>query len=238
MANERMIVWEGKSLLNGEDIIVLATGVPTKGSRAKSGNTKTGNMIQIAIMVKDVNPTQGLKLGLDVAVCGGCPFKSKVAGGDGSCYTHKNLRRGFAQTGTWKAHERAGSVPFDAERFRGQLVRFGSYGDPMAVPFEVWQQILDVAEDFTGYTHQWPYSSDTRYSQFCMASVETQELHDQATALGYRTFWVRTPGTPKPKGLVTCPASAEAGYKTTCEECRMCSGTRSSQTRSITIERH
>ena len=237
MATERMIVWEGPSQLTGKPIVVLATGVPSVGGKARSGNTKTGDMIQLAIMDATVNPTLGLKIGADANVCGGCPFMSKAAGGDGSCYTHKNLRRGFAQNGTWKAHERSGSVPMDLTRFAGQLVRFGSYGDPAAVPVQVWKDIAAVAKGFTGYTHQWREASP-EYATVCMASVEDQESHDHATKLGYRTFWVRDPHSPKPKGLITCPASAEAGYKLTCSECLMCSGTQSSQPRSITIERH
>lgn len=232
-----MIIWEGPSQLDGSPIQVLATGVPKAGSRARSGNSKTGDMIQISIARADVLPTAALKLGLDGAQCGGCPFRSKPAGGDGGCYTHKNLRRGFAQNGTFKAHRDSGSVPFDLERFRGQLVRFGSYGDPAAVPFEVWEPIAEVAEGFTGYTHQWR-TAHPNFAKICMASVDSIVEAAQAMAQGYRVFFVRSADEAKPKGMITCPASAEAGKKIQCDECLMCGGTSADQPRSITIIRH
>jgi hypothetical protein len=236
MATERMEIWRGPSQLDGTPIVVLATGVPKSGSKAKSGNVKTGDMIQIAILIDGITPTESLKLGADLAVCGSCPFKSKPAGGDGSCYTHKNLRRGFAQNGTYKSHKATGSVAFDVSRFAGQRVRFGSYGDPAAVPVEVWQAIVAVAEGVTSYTHQWR-TARPEFAEFCMASVDSQDEAAQAMAQGYRVFWVRDAGTDKPKGLISCPASKEMGMRTTCSECMMCGGNSVAQPRSITIER-
>jgi hypothetical protein len=237
MATERMIVWEGPSQITGRPIIALATGVPTKGSRSKSGNTKTGDMIQIAIMSAEVNPTEGLKTGQDENVCGKCPFSSKPNGGDGSCYTHKNLRRGFAQTATWKTHAQKGSVAFDVTRFAGQRVRFGSYGDPAAVPVEVWQAIVSVAEGVTSYTHQWR-TCPPEFAEFSMASTDNLRERKQARLRGFRSFMPREAGSPKPLGMITCPASKEMGMRTTCEQCMMCGGTSASQVRDITIERH
>jgi hypothetical protein len=237
MATERMLVWEGPSELDGSPIVVLATGVPKAGGKSKSGNTKTGDMIQIAIMRDDVSPTFALKMGMDGAVCGGCPFSSKGNGGDGSCYTHKNLRRGFAQNGTWKSHNTRGSVDFDVERFRGQRVRFGSYGDPASVPVEVWLAIVAVADGVTSYTHQWR-DCDLRFAEFSMASTDSLRERKQARLRGFRSFMPREAGTPKPKGMIACPASKEMGMRTTCEACMMCGGNSVTQTRDITIERH
>ena len=237
MATERMIVWSGLSQLDGvTPIVALATGVP-KGKGKSSNNVKTGDMIQVHILLEDVNPTEALKSGSDVAICGTCPHKSKAAGGSAACYTHGNIRRGFAQTTTWKAHDAKGSIPFDVERFAGHKVRFGAYGDPAAVPFEVWESIAEVASAVTGYTHQWR-TCDPRFAEVCMASTDSAAETSDALAKGYRVFNVREAGTPKPKGMVTCPASEEAGKRTVCADCLQCGGISSGRKASITIQAH
>jgi hypothetical protein len=241
MATERMLIWEGKSELTGEDIIVLATGVPKASSRPnrakKSANVKTGDMIQIAILRADVNPTEALKLGLDEATCGTCPFKSVAAGGDGSCYTHKALRRGHAQTSSWKSHEARGSAPFRLEAFAGQRVRFGSYGDPAAVPFEVWEAIFSVAKGVTGYTHQWR-TADPRFARLCRASADSPQDRVDARAKGYNTFRVMSSKQGRLPGEILCPASKEAGYRTTCSVCMLCGGTDNNRTKDVAIFAH
>ncbi|QFP95572.1 hypothetical protein SEA_GAUGELDP_89 [Mycobacterium phage GaugeLDP] len=233
MAFERMLVWQGKSELTGEELIVLAT----KASSPAKANMKTGDMVQISILRADVNPTEAIKLGLDEATCGDCPFRSIASGGDGGCYTHKSLRRGHAQTSSWNAHQKHGSRAFDLEAFRGLKVRFGSYGDPAAVPFEVWEAILSVAEGVTGYTHQWR-TADPRFAQLCMASADTVGQRREARHKGYRTFRPRPGNAPREAGEVICPASTEAGFKTDCMTCMACGGTSSGRKQDITIILH
>ena len=239
MATERMIIWSGISQLDGvTPVVALATGVPTAGTRSvSSNNAKTGDMIQVHILLADVNPTQALKQGLDAAICGTCPHKSVAAGGSGACYTHGNIRRGFAQTSTWKSHDAKGSVPFDVSRFAGQKVRFGAYGDPAAVPFEVWASIAEVAEGVTGYTHQWR-TADPRFAEVCMASADSMPEYLEARRAGYRTFLVRPMDSARPKGMITCPASEEAGKKTVCASCLQCGGTGNGRKAMITIMAH
>ena len=235
---DRMVIWEGPSLLTGEPIMVIATGVHPVGSKARaSANAKTGDMIQVTIMRSDINPTEALKRGLDVAVCGDCIHRSKASGGLADCYTHKNLRRGFAQTGTFKAHQRSGSLPFDLARFAGRKVRFGAYGDPGAVPFEVWEEIASVASGFTGYTHQWR-TGDPRMAELFMASADTVADRRDGRHKGYRTFRVRCSDEPRMAGEVICPASVEAGVKTDCATCLQCSGTAGDRKQDIVIVLH
>lgn len=234
----RMVIWQGPSLLDGSPIVVIATGVHKVGSRAKaSANVKTGDMIQVTIMRSDVNPTQALKDGLDVAVCGDCTHRSKASGGAGDCYTHKALRRGHAQTGTYKAHAEHGSIPFDLSRFAGRKVRFGAYGDPAAVPFEVWEQIHSVADGFTGYTHQWR-TADPRFADMFMASADSVLDRREARMKGYRTFRVRLASEAREQGEIMCPASEEAGNKTQCATCLQCSGTALGRKLDIVIIKH
>lgn len=236
--SDRMVIWEGASLIDGSPIVVIATGAHPVGSKAKaSANEKTGDMIQVTIMRADINPTEALKRGLDVAVCGDCPHRSKASGGAGDCYTHKNLRRGFAQTGTWKAHDANGSLPFDLERFRGRKVRFGAYGDPAAVPFAVWEEIQAVSDGFTGYTHQWKIC-DPRMADLFMASADSVSDRREARMKGYRTFRVRLSNEARERGEIVCPSSTEAGNRTDCATCLQCSGTALGRKLDIVIVKH
>jgi len=235
---DRVVIWDGPSLLDGSPIMAIATGAHPVGSKARaSANDKTGDMIQVTIMRSDVDPTQALKDGLDVAVCGDCPHRSKASGGAGDCYTHKNLRRGFAQTGTFKAHAAHGSLPFELDRFRGRKVRFGAYGDPAAVPFEVWDEIYRVSDGFTGYTHQWA-NADPRFAELFMASADSVEERRAARLKGYRTFRVRLATEERERGEIVCPASAEGGFKTQCESCLQCSGHALGRKLDIVIVKH
>lgn len=244
----RMVIWEGPSLIDGAPIIVLATGVPTMAQRARgarSGNTKTGDMVQTYILRADINPVAALRLGLDATICGVCPHKSRAAGGSGACYVNV----GQGPRSAWVAHQHTGSTPLDLERLRGLKIRFGSYGDPGAVPSHVWQSLDAVAAGVTGYTHQWDadrlaasgYSTDAadiKLAEWCMASADTAAEGRTARRLGFRSFIVRGPGDPKPKGAVVCPASAEGGKRTVCATCMSCGGTGNGRTRDVTIIAH
>lgn len=245
MATERMLIWSGISELDGvTQIVALATGVPKAPrlrkdgtpikSRAKSSaNEKTGDMIQIHIMVDGILPLDALKAGADTAVCGTCPHRSKASGGTSACYV--NLGKG--QNSSMRSHMNKGSVPFDVSRFAGQKVRFGAYGDPAAVPFHIWKSIADVAEGVTGYTHQWR-TADPRFADYCMASADSADEGREARRIGYRNFIVRPVGSEKPKGAVVCPASAEAGKKTVCATCMACGGNNNGRKHDITIIVH
>lgn len=229
MSDNRMLVWRGVSELDGvTPIVVLATGI-----HQSSDNRKTGNMIQTWILRDDMAPHAALKVGADQAICGNCPHRSPQSGGSGACYVNV----GQGPRATWVSHQSKGSMPFDINVFRDRKVRFGAYGDPAAVPFDVWRQIADVAKAFTGYTHQWR-SADPRFAQLCMASVDNVEDWPIAKAMGYRSFIVRAAGSPKPVGAVMCPASAEAGKRTVCADCLQCGGTDSGRRADITIEAH
>src|SRR5262249_14932544 len=107
--------------------------------------------------------------------------------------------------------------------FRDRFVRLGSYGDPAAVPLDVWEMVCGAAAHWTGYTHQWK-TCDVSYARYCMASVETPGQRLDAIARGFRTFRVRLPNQPLEEGEFVCPASEEAGRRLRCDECKACSG--------------
>jgi len=226
-----MVVWRGTSQLDGvTPIVVLAT---YDTSAASSSNRKTGDMIQTWILRDDVEPHSALQTGQDTSICGDCPHRSVASGGSGACYV--TVWQG--PLSLYRAYKRGNYVEYDPEVFRGRKVRFGAYGDPAAAPYEVWESIHSVAAHVTGYTHQWR-TADPRFARFCMASADSVTDGIAARRQGYRSFIVRAPGTPKPKGAVMCPASAEAGKKTTCSTCLQCGGTASGRLADITIEAH
>ena len=51
-------------------------------------------------------------------------------------------------------------------------------------------------------------------------------------------FLVKHKDTKAPKGFINCPASIEAGKKTSCELCSMCSGSGSKRGKNIYINAH
>ena len=108
----------------------------------------------------------------------------------------------------------------------GLNIRLGAYGDPAAVPFHVWQTLLEHANPATGYTHQWRVC-DSRFARYCMASADSVAEAAEAQALGYRTFRVGSKAESIVQGAeALCPASAEAGKRTTCAACNLCGGDR------------
>ena len=212
-----ILLWEGRSLIDGERIMVIATGV-----YGKSKNSKTGNMIQTYIMRRDVHPMIARRMGDDFSVCGDCMHRELS-----TCYV--NLRMVINVFYAYLDHSYKPFEAADIESFKGRSIRMGSYGDPAAVPYEVWDMLHKVGNKVTGYTHQWK-RCDPRFKNICMASVDTIERFDveyhKAREMGWRTFRLREDLEKNPlmPGEFICPASKEAGAKTTCEKCGSCGG--------------
>ncbi len=211
-----VVLFEGPSVLNGEPIVVVATGL-----RDVTGNAKTGDMVQTWILHRDVAPHHAVKSGDDVAVCGDC--KHRPANG-GACY----VTTFQAPLSVWKAYKR-GAYPVVAPAaaaawLSGAFVRFGSYGDPAAVPDTVWAPIRGVVAGYTGYTHQWRDRVDL---DWLMASVDNVVEYHAAKTKGLRTFLVTDTPRPTLSGFKvrTCPASDESGINgVDCAKCRACDG--------------
>jgi hypothetical protein len=209
-----MILWEGESLIDGAPIVLIGT----KDSR----NLKTGAQLQTWIMRADLHPHAAVKSGDDVSVCGDCPQRPALGGG---CY----VVTWQAPASTWGAyqrgrHDRARS-PADLIAFgSGEDLRIGAYGDPGAVPLGVWQMLASDAKSVTGFTHQWR-RADPGLASLCMASVESLEEAALARAMGWRTYRIRQADEPLGEREFVCPASAEAGKRLQCQECRACGGT-------------
>lgn len=78
---------------------------------------------------------------------------------------------------------------------------------------------------------------DPDYARFLMASVDTVDEQREAAARGWRTFRLRRPGDQVAAHEVVCPASDEAGHRTTCAQCSLCQGA-DRQAKSIAILPH
>lgn len=226
-----MIIYDGPSQLTGERVVAILTGY-----QRASNNRKTGAMLQTYILRADDTPFGAILSGTDRAVCGDCPLRR---GPDGrTCYV--NVAK--APLTIWRKFARDGYSRGDgAELARGRMVRLGAYGDPAAVPIDVWRTLLQHAHGWTGYTHQWR-TCDTAYASLVMASCESADSVDHARTLGYRTFRVLRPGdttTPTTnRRTITCPASAERGNLTTCERCGACNGTGNGRAFDVAIAQH
>jgi hypothetical protein len=231
-------VYDGPSLLDGERIVVIVTGLASA-----SANSKTGDMLQTWIMRYDIAPNEAIKTGADSSVCGNCPLRpllkaARMARGlKKPCY----VRVYQAPRSTWAANRDKPVTPIDQARalVRGRKVRRGSYGDPAAVPAWVWEA-LDGDAGETGYSHQWETADPTTLAPIVMASVHDVEEMERAHALGYRTFRVMRDEDEVTDREVLCPASKEAGARTTCSRCNLCNGSRgpSDKRRSVAIYLH
>ena len=223
---------KGYTLYSDTDIVVIAT--------MESANRKTGNMVQLWILSATESPVDAIKNGNDVKVCGNCKYRAPEGSvnpmADKGCYV--NVAR--APNSIWKALQR-GSYPFLAtcdygRVFGGLMMRFGAYGDPGFVPPHIIRALIGVLKRWTGYSHQWRTSDWLR--PYVMASCDTPADYADARAAGWRTFRV-APGIGALPGEILCPASDEAGKRTTCARCGLCNGARPSDGRkSIYIPIH
>ncbi len=229
-----VILYEGKSQLDGAPIVVIAVGL-----KNKSTNTKTGAMIQTYILRQDMSPLEAVKVGADASICGDCRHRGDGTGKDRSCYvTLVHGPRGVYAAYKKGAYPKATAAQA-TELFANRMVRLGAYGDPAAAPLSIWSWSLAKAAGWTGYTHQWRTIVGEGWKKLVMASADSVEDMAAAHAKGYRTFRVTPDANENIKGLeIVCPASEEAGKKTECFECKACMGTSAKAKVSIQIAAH
>jgi hypothetical protein len=194
--------------------VIIATGF-----ESPSDNRKTGDMIQVWILVKAVDPVEAIKSGLDRLICGSCIHRGNGDGSGRSCYVNV----GQAPLGIWRAWK-AGRYPTlqFMDIFSGRKVRFGAYGDPTHIPIGLALAIAGVASGHTGYTHQWRKPSLQGWKTLLMASVDSPAELLIARAMGWSTFRV-TPDTDH-HSMETLCASDRVG--TPCADCLACAGAR------------
>ena len=229
------IVYEGPSLLDGSPIVVIINKI-----KAASKNAKTGALVQSFIIRSDVNPVEALKTGADAAICGHCIHRPSLAAYTGAPPCYVNVGRSVASV--YKAYKRGSytkASPTEVALYlTGLKLRIGTYGDGAAAPIDVWQQLTQFTAGHVGYSHQWlnPSFDHAQWSKLVMASADSIDEAAQANLYGMRVFRVSV-GIDKQHGEVSCPASAESGKKTTCDNCMLCAGT-SKAAKDIVIADH
>lgn len=234
-----VIVYHGVS--NGENIVAIATGLVKK-----SQNRKTGPMVQVWILHADISPIEAIEKGKDVGICGDCIHRK---GKGGACYVNP----GQAPDQIFKSFKN-GNYPYivdDVQKFKegdntetylnhglwglfkNSYVRFGAYGDPSFIPFEIIEKMAQNSKGFTGYTHQWK-TADPKYQKYFMASVDFPWEYKKAKEMGWRTFRVTTDWKMKSVREMPCLNSTK-GLK--CIDCLLCGGT-SKSAKDIYIKVH
>lgn len=197
---------------NGEKVAIIATGITRK-----TDNRKTGDMIQIWIILSDINPVASVASGLDAnTICQGCPFAS----GNG-CYVNV----GQAPLAIWKAYKKGNYKQLDPSKyssvFSGRKVRFGAYGNPTLIPLSMVKAIAKVSNGWTGYFHNWREMGIKKakdYNKFFMASTESEDSYKLSQTLGLRVFHA---AVKQPESTVECLSDSRG---ISCADCQLCQG--------------
>jgi len=229
------IVYEGPSLLDGSPIVVIINKI-----KAASKNAKTGALVQSFIIRSDINPVEALKTGADAAICGHCIHRPSLAAYTGAPQCYVNVGRSVLQVfNAYKRGRYVKAYPSEVAHYlTGLKLRIGTYGDGAAAPVKIWQALTQFTSAHVGYTHQWENAKfdHSAWAPLAMASADTIEEAAKANLYGMRVFRVSV-GVDKQAGEAACPASAESGKKTTCENCMLCAGT-SKAAKDIVIADH
>lgn len=243
-----LVVFDGLSRINKQPIIAVAT--------LRSDNTKLGDMVNVWILNKKCSPSLSIHTGMDYAVCGDCELRGHITTGDYNSQgghvgiIHKQTRntrrtcyvvQHWAPTNIFKKFEEGGYPKLTGKTeylLKNRPIRFGSSGDPAAIPLKTWEKLLGLCLGHTSYTRQWKFPKNRSFNTFCQASVFSVEEAKKAQAKGFRTFRVSKTGQPvrdvsgKSLNEMVCPASLSE--KMQCNRCLICNG----QYRNVVIKVH
>lgn len=218
------IIYQGPSALDGKPIVAIAI--------SRSKNSKTADMVQTYILRADIDPREANRTGQDASICGTCPHRGSpnnyvhglatnrtcyVRIDQGPLIVYKSLTRGI--------YPRANGHKAIAAIGAGRMVRIGTYGDGAAVPSYIWDSLLSQAAGHTAYSHQSGLNGAAFDPARYMVSADSESAAWDAWKNGARTFrviWDKSDVVRHKE--VLCPASAEAGYRTTCDKCGLCGG--------------
>ena len=229
----RSIIYQGPSAFQPH---VDITAVLSLG---RDGNDKTQGLTQLYILPTEalygdrapVTPTKELS----AAICGTCPLRSKLSGGNGQCYAYGTVLLNGAYA-VQRALKTGHVVPWHRKKRPYPTLRSAAIGDPAALPPEVMLKLISDFPATRGYTQEWRTALHLQPTH--MASVHNAVDQAAAAALGWRTFRVRPVGAPLLQSEVSCPASKEAGYITDCATCTLCTGARRPSAASVSIIDH
>ena len=177
-------------------------------------------LLQSWIIQQNLVPTEAAKKGLEKGICGTCPLKLSQTG---ACFVNllpvNNIYRKYFAGSYSKFSANEIEV---IKRYR-YPIRIGSYGDPTAVPFDVWKPIISASGGHTGYTHRWDNNEcDSRWKKYLMASVQSESEACIAQNLGWRTFRIIAPDAPLSENEILCRHTKDNA--TQCEACMLCDG--------------
>jgi len=213
------VVYDGPSMFDKKPIVAILT--------LKSSNGKTGNMAQLWILRKDIEPHLAVKFGNDQSVCGGCKHRHNSGG---ACYVLPFQ----GPLSVYRSYKR-GNYPVltDYSILSKYKVRLGAYGDPLMVPSEDLESIQESSNGITGYSHQWKIKRLSKGMNFCQGSVDSlSEAKEFKKMYPNNTYFRVTDDISDIQAdEVQCPADT---HGTTCAECMMCDG----KTSNIVIEVH
>ena len=173
-------------------------------------NTKTGPVVQTYILVDGIPPLEASKNGADFSICGDCIMRGDTTT-DPERKQAKNRRcyvnLGQGPTIVYKSYVKGIYKLGDPrEMGRGRFVRVGTYGDPGAVPQNIWDELLSEAATWTAYTHRANWRPD-----IAMQSADNYLQAKMQWKQGNRTFRVIADlGELDKKHEALCPASKEA----------------------------
>ena len=217
----------GYIIFQGKNYVCIATGMASP-----SQNEKTGPMVQITMLYSEEKPTDALKSGKDATVCFNCKHRGTscyVNAGrslngtyqaykDGNYSDIRKYQEGVDYTDDVDSYVNYGMWQF----FKGKSVRFGAYGEPVRIPYQIVEKIVENCDGYTGYTHQWKRPEFQGYKKYFMASVDTIDEYNEAKKLGWRTFRVSEDWSIKSSNELACVYSRNG---TQCIDCLKCCGT-------------
>ena len=227
-----VVFYKGKSRIDGQPIVAIAT--------FNTDNAKTGKLVQTWILRSDKDPIEAVNDDSDKSICGNCPLRGRIA--DASERIHESTRGGTTVNKGRSCYVTIQNAPLAVYRafvkglypelspehaplMSDKGLRYGSYGDPVAVPMKAWDRLKKFCTGKTaGYTHQWADKRFRHWSKRVMASTHSVEENAQAHATGWRTFRTVASEADKGSGEIHCPASTEGGFRKTCAECGACNG--------------
>lgn len=234
MAILGFVLYQGRSLVGDGEIVCIAT--------LESSNEKTGNMVQVWILPRNLDPLEAVQAGRNSGVCGTCPLQGEWNSEESKmenrvCYV--NL--GQAPKQVWRSYQ-AGRYPSflrtrDEVLLKNREIRLGAYGDPAALPTELVRYLATVGSGWTGYSHQLFWIDQRRaraLARYLMVSCHTPAQHAEARRRGWRSFVAIHPKQERPEGAIECPNYTH-GVK--CSDCQLCQGT-SKNARDIFVVAH
>ena len=239
MARKTIILYQGASLINGQPIVALA--------QSDSTNSKTGNMLQTFILDATIDPLKASRTGRDESICGSCPHRGTPNNNDKGQATNRTcyVTLAHAPLGKYKAYKKGvygtkTATLKEIESFGSlQGVRLGTYGDPCAVPNDIWKALTSKALYSTAYTH----AAINPMPESIMTSTDNLKQSVDAWSRNERTFRVISHVDQLYKRReILCPASEESAAirnapRSTCASCKLCGGA-SVNAKSIAIVAH